>query len=106
MEEFGWEGCSDEDILLSSCGMNPPTPANPRSASPAKPAPGKKPKPPAVAPLRTLATQKDPPTEAQVLRIGQQLVVGPGTPLSPWEGEGEAAAAAKAARGAPLFGGG
>ena len=31
--ELGWEECSDEDILMSSCGMNPPTPANPRSAS-------------------------------------------------------------------------
>ena len=30
--ELGWEGCSDEDILMSSCGKNPPTPASPRSA--------------------------------------------------------------------------
>ena len=97
LEEFGWEGCSDEDILMSSRGMNPPTPASPRSASPAKPAPAEKPKPPAVAPPQT--------PDARVLRIGQQLVVGRGTLLSPWEGDGEAGAA-KVARGAPLFGGG
>ena len=84
----------------------PRTPATPRGASPTKPTPTEKPKPPAVTPPATHATQKDPPTEAQVLRIGQQLVVGRGTPPSPWEGEGEAAAVAKAARGAPLFGGG
>ena len=43
--ELGWEGCSDEDILMSSCGMNPPTPASPRNTSPAKPAPAEKTKP-------------------------------------------------------------
>ena len=48
--ELGWEGCSEEDILMSSCGMNPPTPASPCSASPAKPAPAEKPKPPAAPP--------------------------------------------------------
>ena len=48
--ELGWEGCSDEDILMSSCGMKAPTPASPRSASPAKPAPAEKPKPPAAPP--------------------------------------------------------
>ena len=48
--ELGWEGCSDEDILMSSCRMNPPTPASPRSAWPAKPAPAEKPKPPAAPP--------------------------------------------------------
>ena len=34
--ELGWEGCSDEDILMSSCGMNPPprpTPAAPPQQS-------------------------------------------------------------------------
>ena len=30
--ELGWEGCSDKDILMSSCGMNPLTPVSPRSA--------------------------------------------------------------------------
>ena len=102
--ELGWEGCSDEDIVMSSCGMNPPSPASSRSASPAKPAPAEKPKPPAAAPPQTPAKQEA-PTGAQVLRIGQQLVVGPGTSPSPWEGEGEAGAA-KAARGAALLGGG
>ena len=103
--ELGWEGCSDEDILMSSVGMNPPTQASPCSASPAKSAPAEKPKPPAVPPPQTHAKQEDPPTEAQVLRVGQLLIVGLGTPPSPWEREGEAGAA-KAARGAPLFGGG
>ena len=68
--ELGWEGCSDEDILMSSCGINPPTPASPRSASPTKPAPAQKPKPPAPPPPQTPAKQEA-PTGAQVLRIGQ-----------------------------------
>ena len=48
--ELGWEGCSDEDVVMSSCGMNPPTSASPRSASPAKAAPAEKPKPRAAPP--------------------------------------------------------
>ena len=59
--ELGWEGCSDEDILLSSCGVNPPNPASPRSASPAKPAPAEKPKPPAVPPPNPMQPKKTPP---------------------------------------------
>ena len=51
--ELVWEGCSDEDILMSSCGMNPPSPTSPRSASHAKPAPAEKPKPPAAPPPKT-----------------------------------------------------
>ena len=39
MGELGWEGCGDEEILLSSCGLSPPTPGSPRSTSPAKPPP-------------------------------------------------------------------
>ena len=30
MGELGWEGCADEEILLSSCGLSPPTPGSPR----------------------------------------------------------------------------
>ena len=59
--ELGWEGYSDEDILMSSCGMNPPNPASPRSASLAKPAPAEKPKPPAVAPPKPPQSKKRPP---------------------------------------------
>ena len=43
--DLGWEGCSDEDILMCSCGMNPPIPAIPRSASPTKPSPPRNPNP-------------------------------------------------------------
>ena len=104
--ELRWEDCGDEEILLSSCGLNPPTP---RSASPAKPPPPRRqtqtPRP--APPPPTHQTQKAPHAQAQVLRFGQQLIVGPGTPAWTWEGgEGEAAAAAKAAQGTPLFGGG
>ena len=107
--ELGWEGCADEEILLSSCGLSPPTPGSPRSTSPAKPPPPRRETqtPCPAPPPQTHATQKAPPSEAQVLRIGQQLIVRPGTPPWTWEGgEGEAAPAAKAVRGTPLFGGG
>ena len=59
--ELGWEGCSDEDILMSSRRMNPPTPASPRNASPAKPAPAEKPKPPAAPPPKPPQSKKRPP---------------------------------------------
>ena len=58
--ELGWEGCSDEDILMCSCGMDPPTPASPHSAYPAKPAPAEKPKPPAAAPHKPPQSKKRP----------------------------------------------
>ena len=48
--EFGWEGWADEEILLSSCGLSPPTPRSPRSTSPAKPPHAEKTKPPALPP--------------------------------------------------------
>ena len=99
--ELGWEGCSDEDILMSSCGMNPPTPTSPRSTSLAKPAPAEKPKPPCPPPNPRKARRPphgsaSPSNRAAARRRTRQ---------SPWEGEGETGAA-KAARGAPLFGGG
>ena len=36
LSELGWEGCADEEMLLSSCGLSPPRPGTPRSTSPAK----------------------------------------------------------------------
>ena len=36
LRELGWEGCADEEMLLSSCGSSTPTPDSPRRASPAK----------------------------------------------------------------------
>ena len=102
--ELGWEGCADEEILLSSRGLNRPSP---RSASPTKPPPPTNPNPPPYPPPRTHETQKAPHAHPQVLRIEQQLIVGPGTPPWTWDGgEGEGAAASTAARGTPLFGGG
>ena len=62
--ELGWEGCADEEIMLSSCGLSPPTPGSPRSSSPAKPPPlpPERPKPLALPPpkKKTHATQKAP----------------------------------------------
>ena len=60
--ELGWEGCADEEILLSKCGLNPPSP---RSASPAKPPPTPAPdkhKPPALPPPKS-SKPKKPPTQ-------------------------------------------
>ena len=37
--ELGLEGGADEEIMLSSCGLSPPTPGSPRSTSLAKPPP-------------------------------------------------------------------
>ena len=80
--ELGWEGCADEEILLFSCGLSPPTPGSARSTSPATPPPAEKPKPPYLAPSpQTHATQKAPPSEAQVLRIGKQLLRTRHTPV-------------------------
>ena len=62
--ELGWEGCADEEILLSICGLSPPSPRNPCSASLATPPPppAEKPKPPALpSPKPTQA--KKPPTQ-------------------------------------------
>ena len=109
--ELGWEGCADKEIVLSKCGLSPPTTGSPRSASPAKPRPpAQKPKPPALPPSppnpQTVATQKALSSKAQVLRIGQQLIVARGTHPWSWEvDEGEAAPAVTAARGTPVFGG-
>ena len=54
--ELGWEGCTDEEVLLSSCGLSPPAPA-----APAAP-PQQSPPPPQTHP-----NQKAPHAEAQVL---------------------------------------
>ena len=43
--DLGWEGCSDEDILMSSCGMNPPTAARPVAPPQQSPPPPRNPNP-------------------------------------------------------------
>ena len=68
--ELGWEGSSDEDIPMSSCGLNPPTPGSPRSASPAKPAPADKPKPPAMPSPKPTQPKKTPPPKRKSFESG------------------------------------
>ena len=106
LDHLGWEGCAVEEILLSTCGLSPPPP--PQRLPGKAPPPADKPKPPALPPPPpTHQTQQALHAQAQVLRIKQHLIVGPGDSLCLWEeGEGLAAAAAKAVRGALLFGGG
>ena len=54
--ELGWEGCADEEILLSSCELRPPSPGSPSLANPP---PAEKPKPPALPPQKKIhQTQK------------------------------------------------
>ena len=103
--ELGWEGCADVEILLSSCGLSPPHPWQPPQHLPSKAPTRQETQTPRLAPPQTHATQKAPPSEARVLRIGQRLIVGRGTAPWTWQGgEGEAAATAKAARGTgPLW---
>ena len=81
--ELGWEGCSDDDMLMSNCGMNPPPRPAPAAPPQQSPPPPRNPKPLPCPPPQTHAKQEDPPTEAQVLRIGQQqLIVRLRTPPS------------------------
>ena len=83
--ELGWKGCADEEILLFSCGLSPPPPPEclPSKAPPPR---ANKPKPQALPPPPpTQQTEKLPHPQAQVLRIQQQLIVGPGTPPWTWE---------------------
>ena len=59
--QLGWEGCADEEILLSSCGLSPPSPRSPRIASQAKrppPPPAEKPKPTALNPPKPTQPKK------------------------------------------------
>ena len=60
--ELGREGCVDEEILLSTCGLSPPSP---RSTSPAKPPPAEKPKPPALPPPKPTQPKKTPTQKRQ-----------------------------------------
>ena len=65
---------------MSSCGMNPPPPGQPPQRLRSKARPRRETQTPCRGPPQTHAKEGDPPTKAQVLRIGQPLVVGPGTP--------------------------
>ena len=88
--ELGWEGCADEEILLSTCGLTLPSIPPPHRRETRTPCP------PPPKTHQTHQTQKAPRGQAQFLLIGQQLiVVGPCTP--PWKGEGGDGEAAKAA---------
>ena len=104
--ELGWEGCADEEILQSSCGLNPPFPC---SASPAMPPP---PPPPPTNPNPPPLPPAPPPPNPPNPKSPPPTSVNPSNraaahPPWTWEGgEREAVAAAKAARGTPLFGGG
>ena len=64
MGELGWEGCADEEILLSSCGLSPPTPGSPRSTSPAKPPPPPRNPNPLPCPLPNPRNPKSPPVRS------------------------------------------
>ena len=70
--ELGWEGCADEEVPLSSCGLNPPTPASPRIASPAKPPPPRETQTPCRAPPPPKPTQpkKTPPPKPKSFESG------------------------------------
>ena len=107
MGELGWEGCADEEILLFSCGLSLPSPGSPHTTAQVKPPPPRREtRTPCIAPLQTHPTKKTPLAQAKVLQIGQQLIVGPGSPPWTWEGgEGEAAAVAKAACRPPFLDG-
>ena len=91
--ELGWEGCADEDILLTNCGLKPPSPRSPprRNQTPPPPKPTKPKKCPGGKRKSFESSSSSSSDHAR--------------------GEGEAApsiavAAAKAARGTPRFGGG
>ena len=88
--ELGWEGCSDKDILMSSCGMNPATTASPRSTSPAKPAPAEKPKPRAVATPKPTQSKKTPPPKRKSFESGSSsLSSDQALPRSHGKGKGK-----------------
>ena len=88
---------------MSSCGLSLPT-RQPAQHLPSKAPPPRRETQTPCPPPPTHATQKAPPFEAQVVPIGQQLILRPGTPPWTWLGdEGEATPAAKAAPRTPLF---
>ena len=62
LRELAWVGCADEEILLSSCGLSPPTPGSPSSTSPAKPPPPRQEtQTPCAAPTPKPTQPKKPP---------------------------------------------
>ena len=69
--ELRWEGCADEKILLSSCGLSRPTPGSLRSTSPAKLPPAEKPKPlPCPPPPKPTQPKKPPPPKRKSFESG------------------------------------
>ena len=87
--ELGWEGCSNVEILLSSCGLNPPTPARPCSASPAKHAPLEKPKPPAAPPPKPTQPNKTHPPKRKSFESGSSSSSNQALPHCHGKGKGE-----------------
>ena len=69
--------------------MNPPTPASPRSASPAKPAPAEKPKPPTVAPPKPKQSKKTPPPKRKSFESGSSSSVDQALPRPHGKGKGK-----------------
>ena len=70
MGELGWEGCADEEILLSSCGLNHPNPASPRSASPRSPPWPRNPNPLPCPPPKPTQPKKTPPPKRKPFKSG------------------------------------
>ena len=68
--ELWWEGCSYEDILMSNCGMNPPTPVSPRNASQQNPSPPRNPKPLPCPPPKHSQSKKTPPPKSKSFKSG------------------------------------
>ena len=60
--ELGQEVCGDEEILLSSCGLNPPSPAAPPEQSPPPPPPPPTNPDPPPSPPSKPTKRKKPPT--------------------------------------------
>ena len=105
--ELGWEGCSDEDILMSSSGMNPPHPGQPPPRLPSKARPRRETQIPLPWPPPKPRKARSPPNRGanpsnQAATSRRRTRHSP----VPMGRGGGSSPAAKAAQGAPLFGGG